>query len=167
MIAHGIVSGALFFCIGIIYERYGTRFIWYYGGLAFILPVYSTFFLIFTLANISFPTSSNFIGEFLLFLGIFKDNFVLGTLASLSMFWGAIYSIWTYNRICFGNIKLFTKNPIKTEDIDKRDFGILFLLFFLLMFTGIYSSGILDFISINTTLIVNRAINIIEQASKQ
>ncbi len=165
MIAHGIVSGALFFCIGIIYERYATRFIWYYGGVAFILPLYSIFFLIFTLANISFPTSSNFIGEMLLFLGIFRDNFILGTVASLSMFWGAIYSVWTYNRVCFGNIKTFTTKPIKMEDIDKQDFSILFFLVFLLLLTGIYSSSILDYISINTTIIVNRAVNIIEQTS--
>lgn len=165
MIAHGIVSGALFFCIGIIYERYATRFIWYYGGIAFILPIYSIFFLIFTLANISFPTSSNFIGEMLLFLGIFRDNFILGTFASLSMFFGAIYSIWTYNRICFGNIKLFSKHIFKTEDLDKQDFSILFLLTFLLFLTGIYSSSILDYITINTSIIINRAINIIEQTS--
>jgi NADH-quinone oxidoreductase subunit M len=165
MIAHGIVSGALFFCIGIIYERYATTFIWYYGGVAFILPVYSIFFLIFTLANISFPTSSNFIGEMLLFLGIFRDNFILGTVASLSMFWGAIYSVWTYNRICFGNIKTFSLKPFKAYDIDKQDFNILFLLVFLLMLTGIYSSSILDYITINTTIIINRAVNIIEQTS--
>ena len=105
MLAHGIVSGALFFCIGIIYERFKSRFLWYYGGLAFILPLYSIFFFIFILANISFPTTSNFIGEMLLFLGIFKDNFLIGIFAALSMFWGVIYNVWTYNRICFGNIK--------------------------------------------------------------
>ena len=165
MIAHGIVSGALFFCIGIIYERYATRFIWYYGGVAFILPLYSIFFLIFTLANISFPTSSNFIGEMLLFLGIFRDNFILGTVASLSMFWGAIYSVWTYNRVCFGNIKTFSMKPIKMEDIDKQDFSILFFLVFLLLLTGIYSGSILDYISVNTTMIVSRALDIIEQTS--
>ena len=157
MIAHGIVSGALFFCIGIIYERYATRFIWYYGGVAFILPLYSIFFLIFTLANISFPTSSNFIGEMLLFLGIFRDNFLLGTIASLSMFWGAIYSVWTYNRVCFGNIKTFATRGLKFSDIDKQDFSILIFLVFFLMLTGIYSSSILDYISGNTTLIISKA----------
>ena len=166
MIAHGIVSGALFFCIGIIYERYATRFIWYYGGVAFILPLYSIFFLIFTLANISFPTSSNFIGEMLLFLGIFRDNFILGTIASLSMFWGAIYSVWTYNRVCFGNIKTFSTKALKFSDIDKQDFSILILLVFFLMLTGVYSSSILDYISVNTTLIINRSIYIIEETTK-
>jgi NADH-quinone oxidoreductase subunit M len=166
MIAHGIVSGALFFCIGIIYERYATRFIWYYGGVAFVLPLYSIFFLIFTLANISFPTSSNFIGEMLLFLGIFRDNFLLGTIASLSMFWGAIYSVWTYNRVCFGNIKTFATKGLKFSDIDKQDFSILFFLVFFLMLTGVYSSSILDYISANTTLIISRAQFIIEEISQ-
>jgi NADH:ubiquinone oxidoreductase subunit 4 (subunit M) len=101
----------------------------------------------------------------LLFLGIFRDNFILGTFASLSMFFGAIYSIWTYNRICFGNIKLFSKQIFKTEDVDKQDFSILFLLTFLLFLTGIYSSSILDYITINTSIIINRAVNIIEQTS--
>ncbi len=165
MIAHGIVSGALFFCIGIIYERYSTRFIWYFGGVAFILPLYSIFFLIFTLANISFPTSSNFIGEMLLFFGIFKDNFILGTIASLSMFWGAIYSIWTYNRVCFGNIKTFNTKIYNVFDIDKQDFSILFSLIFFLFLTGIYSNSILNYITINTTIIINRAVLIIEQTT--
>ena len=165
MIAHGIVSGALFFCIGIIYERYATRFIWYYGGVAFILPLYSIFFLIFTLANISFPKSSNFIGEMLLFLGIFRDNFLLGTIASLSMFWGAIYSVWTYNRVCFGNIKTFATKGLKFSDIDKQDFSILIFLVFFLMLTGIYSSSILDYISGNTTLIISKAQHEIDRVS--
>jgi proton-translocating NADH-quinone oxidoreductase chain M len=107
MLAHGIVSGALFFCIGIIYERFKSRFLWYYGGIAFVLPLFSIFFFIFILANISFPLTSNFIGEMLLFAGIFKDNFTIGVFSALSMFWGVIYNIWTYNRICFGNLKFY------------------------------------------------------------
>lgn len=111
MLAHGIVSGALFFCIGIIYDRFKSRFLWYFGGIAFILPIYSFFLFIFILANISFPLTSNFIGEMLLFAGIFKDNFIIGIIASLSMFWGVIYNVWTFNRMCFGNIKFnYTSN---------------------------------------------------------
>lgn len=182
MLAHGIVSGALFFCIGIIYERFKSRFLWYYGGVAFILPVYSIFLFIFILANISFPTTSNFIGEMLLFLGIFKDNFIIGVFAALSMFWGVIYNVWTYNRICFGNIKLdytllakhsHTHFQLKINkkdnskkfshyiDIDRIDFYILFILTFFLMLTGIYSPIILDYISINSTLIIDRAVHIL------
>ena len=102
----------------------------------------------------------------LLFLGIFRDNFILGTIASLSMFWGAIYSVWTYNRVCFGNIKTFSTKALNFSDIDKQDFSILVLLVFFLMLTGVYSSSILDYISINTTLIINRSIYIIEETTK-
>ncbi len=183
MLAHGIVSGALFFCIGIIYERFKSRFLWYYGGVAFLLPLYSIFLFIFILANISFPTTSNFIGEMLLFIGIFKDNFVIGFFAALSMFWGVIYNVWTYNRICFGNIKfnynVFAKHGTHSEintttenlinktylDIDKVDFYILSLLTFLLFLTGINSSLILDYVSINSTVIVDRSIHILSEVT--
>jgi NADH:ubiquinone oxidoreductase subunit 4 (subunit M) len=183
MLAHGIVSGALFFCIGIIYERFKSRFLWYYGGVAFLLPLYSIFLFIFILANISFPTTSNFIGEMLLFIGIFKDNFVIGFFAALSMFWGVIYNVWTYNRICFGNIKfnynVFAKHGTHSEintttenlinktylDIDKVDFYILSLLIFLLFLTGINSSLILDYVSINSTVIVDRSIHILSEVT--
>jgi NADH:ubiquinone oxidoreductase subunit 4 (subunit M) len=101
----------------------------------------------------------------LLFFGIFKDNFILGTIASLSMFWGAIYSIWTYNRVCFGNIKTFNTKIYNVFDIDKQDFSILFSLIFFLFLTGIYSNSILNYITINTTIIINRAVLIIEQTT--
>lgn len=93
MLAHGIVSGALFFCIGILYERFKSRFLWYYGGLAFIMPIYSFFFFIYILANISFPLTSNFIGEMLLFFGIFQDKFIIGVIATFSMFFGVLYNM--------------------------------------------------------------------------
>jgi proton-translocating NADH-quinone oxidoreductase chain M len=160
MIAHGIVSGALFFCIGILYERFKSRFLWYYGGIAFILPIYSIFLFIFILANISFPMTSNFIGEMLLFLGIFKDNFIIGVFACTSMFWGIIYNIWTYNRISFGNIKLpYTEQKNSHnffKDINKKDLYILSILLFFLILTGIYSSLILDYITLNSTRIVDK-----------
>ena len=168
MLAHGLVSGALFFCIGIIYERFKSRFLWYYGGLSFIMPLYSLYLFLFTLANISFPLTANFVGEMLLFIGICKDNFFIGIFGVLSMFWGVIYSIWSFNRICFGNLNLkytyFEKQNIEKNyfDIDKKDLLCLTLLFFLTIFTGIYSNSILTFISLNTTNIFNKAIFLFE-----
>jgi len=168
MLAHGLVSGALFFCIGIIYERFKSRFLWYYGGLSFIMPLYSLYLFLFTLANISFPLTANFVGEMLLFIGICKDNFFIGIFGVLSMFWGIIYSIWSFNRICFGNLNLkytsFEKKKIDKNyfDIDKKDLFCLTLLFFLTIFTGIYSNSILTFISLNTTNIFNKAIFLFE-----
>jgi NADH-quinone oxidoreductase subunit M len=74
MLSHGVVSGALFFCVGVIYERYSARSLKYFGGLAFFSPIFATVFLIFSLANISFPLTSSFIGEFLIFMGVFQYN---------------------------------------------------------------------------------------------
>jgi len=74
-LSHGIVSGALFFCVGVLYERYGVRSLKYYGGLVYFYPMYTIIFLIFSLANISFPLTSSFIGEFLIFVGVFSKNF--------------------------------------------------------------------------------------------
>jgi len=163
MLAHGIVSGALFFCIGILYERFKSRFLWYYGGLAFIMPIYSFFFFIYILANISFPLTSNFIGEMLLFFGIFQDKFIIGVIATFSMFFGVLYNMWTYNRLVFGNIKLNYNNKALNSksslinkvnaniDLEKIDMYILITLLLFLILTGVYSSLILDYISLNST----------------
>jgi len=75
MLSHGVVSGTLFFCVGTLYERYSVRSLKYYGGLAHFYPIFTRVFLIFSLANISFPLTSSFIGEFLIFVGLFRQNF--------------------------------------------------------------------------------------------
>lgn len=102
MIAHGFVSGGLFVCIGILYERYHTRLKKYYGSLNNFMPFFSIFFLMFTLANISFPGSVNFIGEFLVILSIFMKNIILAIILIFSMIFSACYSLWLYNKIFSG-----------------------------------------------------------------
>lgn len=93
MLAHGIVSSALFLSIGVLYDRYHTRNILYYGGLTAVMPLFSLFFLLFTLANIGMPGTVNFVGEFLVLLGIFQHNTVVAVLSATSMVLGAVYSI--------------------------------------------------------------------------
>ena len=93
MLSHGIVSGALFLCIGCLYDRYHTRILNYYSGLVITMPIFSIVFLIFTLANIAFPGTSSFVGEFLIFLGIFQKNTVIGFLSALGVILSASYSI--------------------------------------------------------------------------
>ena len=104
MIAHGFVSGGLFVCVGILYDRYHTRLQKPYGGLNYFMPIFSFFFLIFTLANISFPGSINFIGEFLVLLGIFMKNILLGSLVMFLMIFSTCYALWLYNKIFSGLI---------------------------------------------------------------
>jgi len=93
MLSHGIVSSALFMCVGILYDRHKTRIIKYYSGLIQVMPLFITIFFIFTLANLSLPTTSGFIGEFLVLVGIFQTNKIITFLASVGMVFGAAYSI--------------------------------------------------------------------------
>lgn len=104
MIAHGFVSGGLFVCVGILYDRYHTRLQKPYGGLNYFMPIFSFFFLIFTLGNISFPGSINFIGEFFVLLGIFMKNILLGSLIMFLMIFSTCYALWLYNKIFSGLI---------------------------------------------------------------
>jgi proton-translocating NADH-quinone oxidoreductase chain M len=104
IIAHGIVSSALFFLIGILYDRYHSRFLPIYGGLATVIPLFSTFLFLFVLSNFSVPLTSNFIGELLVLIGLTKTNFLLTGLVASSTFLTLIYSLWFYSRLCFGTL---------------------------------------------------------------
>jgi NADH-quinone oxidoreductase subunit M len=93
MLSHGIVSGALFFCVGVFYERYHVRSLKYFGGLTNVYPIFAIVFLIFSLANISFPGTSSFVGEFLILAGVFKESSIVVFFAALSMILGAVYTL--------------------------------------------------------------------------
>jgi len=135
-ISHGFVAGALFFLIGMLYRRYGTRSIYYYGGLVQIMPIFSSIFLFFTMANIALPSTSSFVGEFLILLGLFRVNIRLMAVAALSVVLGGSYSLWLYNKIIFGNIK---QNSLhKFQDLTLREFYILLPLVLLVLIMGIF-----------------------------
>ena len=121
-LSHGFVASALFVIIGVVYERYRTRLVKYYGGLVHTMPLYVSIFLFFTLANIGFPGTSGFIGEFLILVGSFKVNSSITFFGATGMILGGCYSLWLFNRICFGNLK---NQYLKTTlDINKREFFI-------------------------------------------
>ena len=144
-ISHGFVSGAMFFLIGILYKRYHSRFLFYFSGLTHTMPLYSSFFCLFTMANIALPGTSSFIGEFLLLLGIFKINFLACFFASFGVILCGSYSLWLYNRICFGNLNI--NNTLFFSDLNLREFSILFVLFILVLFMGIYPKFFLQYIN--------------------
>jgi proton-translocating NADH-quinone oxidoreductase chain M len=104
-LSHGFVSSGLFLLIGVVYDRYHTRVVHYYGGLATVMPVYVSTFLFFTLANISFPGTSSFIGELLILLGSFKVNSAVTIFAATGVILCSVYSLWLFNRISYGNLK--------------------------------------------------------------
>ena len=134
-ISHGFVSSAMFFMIGILYDRYHSRLLHYYGGLVHMMPVYSVLFLIFTMANIALPGTSSFVGEFLLLLGIFKMNIVAAVFGALGVILCGAYSLWLYNRLIFGNLNISYTNKFK--DLDLREFFILVPLLLLVFLMGI------------------------------
>lgn len=137
-ISHGFVSGGMFFIIGMLYDRYHSRLLYYYGGLAHLMPIFSIFFLIFTLSNIALPGTSSFVGEFLLLSGILKMNIVTAIVSSLGVILCGIYSFLLYNRICFGNLKI--NYTLKYLDITIKEFAVLMPLICFIFLIGLYSS---------------------------
>lgn len=142
MLSHGMVSSALFLCVGVLYDRHKTRLVKYYGGLVSTMPIFSTIFLFFTLANMSLPGTSSFIGEFLILVGAFQRNSLVATLAALGMILGAAYSLWLYNRVIFGNFK--PKFLQKFSDLNRREFLIFFPFIVGVIWMGVYPEVFLE-----------------------
>ena len=142
MIGHGIVSPGLFLCIGILYDRYKTRVVYYYGGLTQTMPLFSTALLILTMANISLPAlSPTFAAELLIFTSIFLVNKLVAVLAATSMVLTGTYALLLYCRICFGNIK--SVYIAKYSDLSRREFAALLPFIILSILIGVCPSIIL------------------------
>lgn len=148
-ISHGFVAGALFLMVGILYDRYHSRLLYYYGGLVHLMPIYSALLLIFTMSNIALPGTSSFVGEFLLLTGIYKINIVASIVCTVGVILCGAYSLWLYNRIIFGNLKI--SNTIIFKDLDFKEFMILLPLLLLVLFMGIYPKFFMDYIHLSTS----------------
>ena len=142
MLNHGLVTGALFLSVGIVYDRTHTRKIADYGGLATEMPIFAAFFMVFTLASIGLPATNGFIGEFLILLGGFKANQWAGVLACTGIIIGAGYMLWLYQRIFFLEVNPKLHGLV---DMDVRETIILIPLIFLVFWIGIYPDSFLDF----------------------
>tara|TARA_B100001741_G_scaffold286735_1_gene263812 strand:- start:120 stop:1607 length:1488 start_codon:yes stop_codon:yes gene_type:complete len=153
MISHGLVSAALFFCVGILYERRNSRLIKDYGGIVSIMPKYAVLLMIFTLAAIGLPGTSGFIGEFLILMGTFKESFLVATIASLGVVLGAGYMLWLYKRVVFG--KLINKDLLKMPDLNKSEIFILISLALPVLFFGIYPEPLLNTIETSITNLID------------
>jgi proton-translocating NADH-quinone oxidoreductase chain M len=143
-ISHGFVSGGMFLLVGILYDRYHSRFLYYYGGLVHMMPVYSIFLLIFTMANIALPGTSSFVGEFLLLTGVYKANIITCIISALGVILCGAYSLWLYNRITFGNLKI--DYTLKFSDMNYREFLVIIPLFFFIFLMGLYPTFFLSYI---------------------
>ncbi len=142
MLSHGIVSAALFLCVGVVYDRMHTREIAAYGGLVHRMPRYAFTFLFFTLASVGLPGLSGFVGEFLVLLGAFKANTWVAFLAATGLILGAAYALWLYRKIVFGEL---TKDSLKgILDMNKREIAIFVPLILLTIWMGVYPNSFLD-----------------------
>ena len=147
MISHGLVSAALFLCVGVVYDRMHSRLISTYGGIVSIVPKYSVLFMLFTLAALGLPGTSGFIGEFLILMGAFKDNFLVAFVASLGVILGAAYMLWLYKRVVFG--KLVNDDLNKLSDLDKSEYFILISLAIPTLFFGFYPEPLFNTIEVS------------------
>jgi NADH-quinone oxidoreductase subunit M len=142
MISHGIVSGALFLCVGVVYDRMHTREIAAYGGLVNRMPIYAAVFMLFTMANCGLPGTSGFVGELLALMAVFKANTWAAVFATTGVILSAAYALWLYRRVVFGALE---KDSLKSiTDLDRREIAILAPLVILTLLFGFYPAPVLD-----------------------
>ncbi len=153
MISHGLVSAALFLCVGVVYDRMHSRLIETYGGVVSIMPKYSVLFMVFTLAAIGLPGTSGFIGEFLILIGAFKKSFLVATIASLGVILGAAYMLWLYKRVVFG--KIINRDLIKMLDLNRSESVILISLAIPTIFFGFYPEPLLNTIEVSINNLID------------
>jgi NADH-quinone oxidoreductase subunit M len=152
MISHGLVSAALFLCVGVIYERMHTRLISKYGGLVSIMPKYAILLMIFTLAAIGLPGTSGFVGEFLILIATFKKNFLVATIASFGIILAAAYMLWLYKRVVFG--KLINDDLKKIIDLKKPEIIILWSLAIPTILFGFYPEPLINTIEVSVSNVI-------------
>jgi NADH-quinone oxidoreductase subunit M len=139
MLNHGISTGGLFLVVGMIYERRHTRMIADFGGLSKVMPKLAVFFMIITLSSIALPGTNGFVGEFLILLGAFRSNITYGVLATSGVILGAVYMLWMFQRVMFGQITKEENRGLK--DVTKRETVILCAIVFFIFFMGLYSQA--------------------------
>ena len=162
MLSHGLVSGALFLCVGVIYDRMHTREIAAYGGLVNNMPKYAVVFLIFTMANVGLPGTSGFVGEFLTLLGIFRVNTWVALFAATGVILSAAYALWLYRRVIYG---VLSKESLKNLlDLSPRERAVIYPLVVLVIFFGVYPAPILDATAASVDALVNKVSLTLEAA---
>jgi NADH-quinone oxidoreductase subunit M len=153
MISHGLISAALFLCVGVVYDRFNSRMISSYGGLVNIMPKYALIFMVFTLGALGLPGTSGFVGEFLILIGVFQKSIFFTVIASAGIILAAIYMLWLYKRVVFGRIT----NPKlkKINDLNITEICIFSSLLFLTLFFGFYPEPLLKTVNVSIDNLIN------------
>lgn len=168
MINHGISTGALFLLVGMIYDRTHSREIAYYGGIAKILPIYSTILLIISLSSIGLPGLNGFVGEFLILLGAFKspvlNNWWFSIIASSGVIFAAVYLLWMYQRVVFGTVT--NEKLVEIKDLSNGEIGILAVLILFIVWIGVYPSTFLGLTETASIKIIDQVISGVSSSVK-
>jgi NADH-quinone oxidoreductase subunit M len=136
MVSHGFISGALFLCVGVLYDRLHSRQIADYGGVVNRMPVFAALFMLFAMANAGLPGTSGFVGEFMVIMGSMKVSFWYAFAAGTTLIWGAAYTLWLYKRVIFGAVA--NEKVAHLQDINLREFLVLGLLAVAVLWMGIH-----------------------------
>jgi NADH-quinone oxidoreductase subunit M len=142
MISHGLISAAMFLCVGVLYDRMHSREILAYGGVANTMPVFAAFMVLFSMANAGLPGTSGFVGEFLVILASFKANFWFAFLAATTLILGAAYTLWMVKRVLYGEVA--NDNVAKLTDLNSREFYVLSVLAVSVLLVGVWPAPLID-----------------------
>jgi len=154
MISHGFISGAMFLCIGVLYDRMHSRNIADYGGVVNTMPIFAAFMVLFAMSNAGLPGTSGFVGEFLVILAAFKANFWFAFAAATTLIFGAAYTLWMVKRVIFGDVA--NENVAALKDINNREFFILGTLAVAVLALGIYPAPLLDVMHVTVDHLVQQ-----------
>jgi len=142
MVSHGLISGAMFFCVGVLYDRMHTREISAYGGVVNKMPIFAAFAVLFAMANSGLPATSGFVGEFLVILASFRANFWYAFLAAMTLILGAAYTLWMVKRVIFGAVA--NHHVEELTDVNGREFLVLGILAVAVLLMGLWPAPLLD-----------------------
>ena len=155
MVSHGLISAALFLCVGVLYDRVHSRQIADYGGVANTMPVFASFMVLFAMANAGLPGTSGFVGEFMVIIASFKANFWFAVLAASILVLGAAYTLWMIKRVIYGDVA--NDNVAELQDLNQREFIVLGLLALAVLLIGLWPAPMVDMMSVNIDQLVDYA----------
>jgi len=154
MISHGLISGAMFLCVGVLYDRMHRRHIADYGGVANTMPVYAAFMVLFAMANAGLPGTSGFVGEFMVIIASFKANFWYAFLAAATLILGAAYTLWMVKRVIYGEVA--NDKVAALEDLNSREFIVLAILAVSVLLVGLWPAPLVDMMNVTIEALVEQ-----------
>jgi NADH-quinone oxidoreductase subunit M len=154
MVSHGLISGAMFLCVGVLYDRMHSRQIADYGGVANTMPKFAAFMVLFSMANAGLPGTSGFVGEFMVIIASFKANFWYAFLAATTLVLGAAYTLWMIKRVIYGEVA--NDNVAELQDLNQREFFVLAVLAFAVLIVGLWPAPLVDMMNVTIEQLIQQ-----------